>query len=143
MAQYEKSFEVEQIAKDIIENLKLDENIKKAKIAYLFSLQKTSTLMGQIQKQGKAWKLLSEYDFIVIMHKETWKGLKDNQKKALTYHELLHISHKEKEDKETGEVETEWRLRKHDIEEFLEVVREFGDWSEELEALHNIREKEE
>jgi len=136
MKLYEKSEEVEEIGKDIINTLPIDENIKRTKIAYLFLLREKSRFKGQIQRPGGAWQFLSDYDFVMLIHKPTWDTLNENQRKALVYHELLHITHTESKD---GKIT--WKLRRHDIEEFLDVVKEFGNWSEELETLSKIKEE--
>lgn len=133
MNSYEKSEEVKEIAEDIINTLPLDENIKQSKIAYLFLLREKSRFKGQIQRPGGAWQFLSDYDFVMLIHKPTWDDLSENQRKALVYHELLHITHTESKD---GKIT--WKLRRHDVEEFLSVVKEFGNWSEELEVLSNV-----
>jgi len=133
MTQYEKAPEVEAIAKEIINTLSLDENVANVKMAYLFLMRKKSSFKAQIQRPGGAWQFLSDYDFVMLMHKPTWDTLNENQRKALVYHELLHITHTESKD---GKIT--WKLRRHDIEEFLDVVKEFGSWSEELAVLVSI-----
>ena len=130
---YTESPEAEAIAKDIIANLPLVSAINEAKIKYLFTLKKHSDFAGRIQKPGRVWKFLSDYDYIVLIHKETWDAFNETQRRALIYHELNHITYRI--DKEGNK---QWKLRKHDIEEFLDVVREFGAWTTELNQLKEI-----
>lgn len=138
MTQYEKAPEVEDISKELITTLPLDDGIVEAKIAYLFVLKKESYFKGQIQKPEGALQVLLEYDFVMLIHKNTWNELDENQKKALVYHELLHVTHTE-----TKEGKIVWKLRRHEVEEFVQVVRHFGNWSEELRVLEDAgKEKE-
>jgi len=77
-------------------------------------------------------------DILVIITKELWDRLRRKQKKALIDHELAHIRVKEKGGKKL------YRLTKHDVEEFVAVVRRRGAWSEELKLLKkNFKKKKE
>ena len=135
MKNYEEASEVEEIAKDLIDKYAqiFDENITEAKIAYVFNLRKKASYWGQIQLPGGAWEFMLDCNFVMVIHKESWNTLNDNQKQALVFHELKHVAHKEDKD---GNIL--WRLCKHDIEEFLDVVALFGDWTESLEELKKL-----
>jgi len=128
--------EVEAVAKEIINSLPLIDGINEAKIKYLFLLKKHSEYAGKIQKPGGVWRFLSDYDYVVLVHKPSWDRFNERQRKALIYHELSHITYKtDKEEKK------HWKLRKHDIEEFIDVIREFGAWNPELNQLKEILEE--
>jgi len=131
--EYTDAPEVEEIAKEIIDTLPLIEGINGAKIKYLFVHKKHSEYAGKIQKPGGVWRFLSDYDYVVLVHKASWDSFNERQRKALIYHELLHITYKtDKNGKK------HWKIRKHDIEEFMDVIREFGAWSPELNRLKEI-----
>lgn len=134
MNQYKEAPEVKTIAQEVITTLPLDENVPKVKMAYLFLLRKKSTFKAQIQRPGGAWVFLSDYDFVMLIHKDSWDAITEHQRKALVYHELLHITHTKKKD---GKIVL--KLRRHDVEDFIEVVKHFGNWSLELEALNNVK----
>ena len=135
MKNYEEALEVEEIAKELIEKYpeNFDENITWPKIAYVFNLREKCSYFGQIQLPGGAWEFMLHCNFVMVIHKESWDTFSSNQKQALVFHELKHVAHKNDRD---GNVL--WRLCKHDIEEFLDVVAIFGDWTESLKELKKI-----
>jgi len=112
----------------------LDPNIDKAKIISLFVLSEKCDFLGRISKTTGVWKYLSDYNYIMLLHEPEWLNLTENQKHALVFHELLHI--RTREDKDENIV---WQLRKHDIEEFLPVVKKFGFWSPQLKLLESLK----
>lgn len=132
---FETAVEVEEIAKELIDKYtqNFDENITWSKIAYIFNLREKCSYYGQIQLPGNAWEFLFDYNFVMIIHKEAWNNFDDNQKQALVFHELKHVASKLDKD---GNIL--WRLYKHDIEEFLDVVKIFGDWSNGLRTLKTL-----
>lgn len=103
-------------------------------------------VLGKCVKVTDLNKELANFDFIIVLNKEFWQEFDAKQKLALTDHELWHAAPKMSED--TGEqVHDErgrkvWRLRKHDIEEFIGVVKRHGLWKKDLERFAAaIREK--
>jgi len=128
--QYMEAPEVKEIAQDIIANLPLDSRVPEAKVVYLFSLAEKSDYAGKIERPSGTWRYLSNYDFVILIHQNSWKDLDEDQRKALIYHELLHITHRVSED---GNIT--WKIRKHDFEDFTLVVEKFGYWSPELKEL--------
>lgn len=133
--EFEKSIIVGETAREILDSdLPLDDEARNAKIVYLFNVGEKSDCAGKIQSPGGTWKFLSNYDYVLWVHKHTWNDLSEKQRKALVYHELCHISHTAKKD---GSVE--FKLKKHDLEEFLDVVKNFGYWTPVLEELNGIK----
>ena len=133
--EYEKSILVEETAREILDSdLVLDDEARNAKIVYLFNVSEKASCAGQIQSPGGTWKFLSNYNYVLWVHKPTWNTLNENQRKALVYHELCHISHTAKKD---GSVK--FKLKKHDLEEFLDVVKSFGFWTPVLKELEKIK----
>ncbi len=97
-----------------------------ARVKYLTKSMKKSKWAGRCHLATGPWKHLAEWDFVIIVWAEWWAGHDDNCRKALLYHELLHIARTE-----AGT----WGLRQHPITEFPEVIEEFGLWSPELACL--------
>ena len=95
---------------------------------------------GHTQECKKASDLdrdLHQFDFIIILNRETWEAFSEEQRAALLDHELCHAEVKYND----GQVEFDdrgrivYRIRKHDIEEFSEVVSRNGIWKNDLIAF--------
>lgn len=112
----------------------LDLNITKAKIISLFVLSKKCDFCGKMEKTTGVWKYLSDFNYVLLLHKNAWLDLTENQKNALIFHELLHI--KSRVDKDENIF---WQIRKHDVEEFIVVVEKYGFWSPQLKLLESIK----
>jgi hypothetical protein len=136
MRNYEK---VSKNVLDIIETTIRDNasdlypNISKAKIISLFVLIKKCDFAGKMEKTTGVWKYLSGFNYVLLIHKPLFMDFTEHQKNALVFHELLHI--KSKEDKDDN---VHWQLSKHDVEEFICVVRKFGAWSPQLKVLESL-----
>ena len=94
--------------------------------------------LGKCRKVGDLDRDIHEYDFIVILNREFWNSFNDRQKAALLDHELMHAEiktdeHGEPEQDERGRIV--YRIRKHDIEEFADVVKRHGLWMHDLELF--------
>lgn len=95
-------------------------------------------VLGKCKKATDLDRELAPYDFVIILRKEFWTHalVTDKQRQALLDHELMHAA--VKVDKETGEVVYDkrdravFRIRKHDIEEFGEVVARWGLYKRDL-----------
>ena len=72
----------------------LDPNITKAKIISLFVLVKKCDFSGKMEKTSGVWKYLSDFNYVLLLHKDTWVELSEHQKNALVFHELMHIRSK-------------------------------------------------
>jgi len=93
--------------------------------------------LGQCKKRGDLDRELDEYDFIILLNEEAFGKLTDEQKRRLIYHELEHAqlaldSNGEPKRDDRGRLVC--RIRKHDIEDFREVIVEFG-WQDNLSDL--------
>ena len=142
MRNYEKVSEnVLDIIRDTIKDnpADLDPNITKAKIISLFVLAKKCDFSGKMEKTTGVWKYLSEYNYVMLLHKPVYMDLTENQQNALVFHELMHI--KSREDKDDN---VHWSVKNHDVEEFICVVKKHGLWSPQLKVLGSfIEDKEE
>lgn len=70
-----------------------------------------------------------DHDFIVILHKQVWEKMSRAQREALMDHELCHCG------ADVGDTRTRYFIEKHDLEEFVEVVKRHGLWAPEVEQL--------
>ena len=138
MSEYKKSgTELTDLVEHILEehgNV-LDKNIGKANIAYMYSMSATSRTAGRIQRPDGAWRLLTDYDYVMIVHKATWNEFDTEKRKALIFHELMHII------SDDDDRTIKWKLREHDVEEFIPVVKEYGLWTDNLKAFGNSIER--
>ena len=96
--------------------------------------------LGQTKKGSDLDRAMHKYDFVLLVNHEAWNqgNLDDNQKLALIDHELCHC---EVSNDTNGEPKTDeegrivYRIRKHDIEEFEDVVSRHGLYTHELEEF--------
>lgn len=117
------------------EILETDSFIKNCRIKYLFKIKMNDDkILGQCRKATGIWKTMTNYDFIISINKDFWNKSNDIQKKALLYHEILHIGWKEPTDKKEGY----WLLKKHDTSLFIDVIHRFGCWTEDIGILRNV-----
>lgn len=69
------------------------------------------------------------YDFVLQLNEDAWPHLTDVQKRILMDHELTHAAPDLDRDGEQRKDERErwcWRLRKHPIQEFPEIIARYG-----------------
>ena len=118
------------IAKVLIHSSHLHARLSSARIAYVF---KESLTKGGEPKAGIASKASAklEYfaglDFIIEFSHDVWAKIMPEQRIALVDHELSHCDR----DPETGA----WQMRRHDIEEFSDVVSRWGAWTIDLRGF--------
>lgn len=97
--------------------------------------------LGQCRKASDLDRELHEYDFVILLNHEAWNAAEwtVQQMEALLDHELCHAQ--VAKDPETGEDKEDsrgrpvWRIRKHDVEEFTEIVQRHGLWVSHLETF--------
>ena len=94
--------------------------------------------LGQCKKVSDLDRELHEFDFVIVLNREYWNAFNDAQRDALLDHELCHAQakvdeHGEQEQDERGR--PVWRIRKHDVEEFGEIVKRHGLWKHDLELF--------
>jgi hypothetical protein len=107
-------------------------------------------LLGQCVKASDLQRELSEYDFVILLNKEVWedKTFGHKRQKALLDHELCHVGQVYRKGKRLKNDHGKYvfRTRKHDVEEFSEIVDRHGIWKHDLElfakALLKRRHKE-
>lgn len=121
------------------------EHLAKAKIAiaWRFGWKANSdgrVTLGQAKKGSDLDRELHGYDFVILLNHEAVNGgsLDDKQIRALIDHELCHCQVSKDSnggDKTDANGRVVYRIRKHDIEEFREIVARHGCWKEELETF--------
>jgi hypothetical protein len=100
-------------------------------------------ILGQCKKASDISKELAAHDFIILLNQEAWSTLEGHQKAALIDHELCHAAPMLDPNDETEQLRDErgrplWRLRKHDVEEFTEVVKRYGLYKGDLERFAGV-----
>ena len=96
--------------------------------------------LGWARKESDLHRQLHGYDIIIGLNYDWWHDnqVSDSQRKALLDHELCHVKPVVDDD---GSVRlddlgnTVWYIRKHDLEEFGEVVRRHGMYKQNLETF--------
>src|SRR5438067_2592834 len=96
--------------------------------------------LGKCKKASDLDRELAVYDFIILLRESFWIDplVTDAQRRALLDHELCHAAvkldeHGEPVEDERGRVV--YRVRKHDIEEFTEIVERHGTYKRDLETF--------
>lgn len=96
--------------------------------------------LGKCKKASDLDRELAPYDFVVILNKEFWVNPKvtADQRCALLDHELCHAAiaydeHGEPKVDDRGRVI--YRVRKHDIEEFRDIVARYGCYKYDLQQF--------
>lgn len=91
------------------------------------------TNWGTIQRVGKMQRRAGiDADYILTLNGDAWVKMSDKQKKALVDHELYHMK------KKITKKGVAFILRKHDVEEFVAIVKRYGDWSPGLKELRAV-----
>lgn len=98
-------------------------------------------VLGKLKKASDLEREFAEYDFVVLLNKLFWNDAQvtDAQRVALLDHELCHAARAH--DPRTGEPALDertrpvWRTRKHDLEEFGDIVHRHGIYKRDLELF--------
>jgi hypothetical protein len=96
--------------------------------------------LGQCKRASDLDRELAAFDFVILLRKSFWQNdhVTDEQRRALLDHELCHGARAL--DKHGDPVIDErgrpvWRTRRHNVEEFAEVVERHGMWTADLERV--------
>ncbi len=97
-------------------------------------------MLGKCVKVSDLQKEFAEYDFIIVLNRQVWynSNFDSPKKAALVDHELCHAEmarDKDGEDKTDERGRPVYRVRKHDIEEFTEIIRRHGCYKVDLEIF--------
>ena len=87
--------------------------------------------LGKCRRASDLDRELAAFDFVILLSKDFWQSerVEPHQRRALLDHELCHAA--VKYDKQGEPVEDErgrpvFRTRRHDVEEFAEIVGRYG-----------------
>lgn len=97
-------------------------------------------MLGKCVKQSELTREFAAYDFIIVLNREVWMdlGFSAEKKLALVDHEMCHAAQSldefgmQKYDERGRAI---YRSRKHDIEEFRDVVTRHGCYKRDLELF--------
>ena len=114
-----------------------------ARIALAWSLRWKADVdgrvtLGKCKKASELDREIAPFDFVIVLRQEFFQNpsVTEEQKRALVDHELCHSTvalDKDGEPKLDGRNRKVYRLRKHDIEEFSQVVERHGIYKRDLE----------
>jgi hypothetical protein len=99
---------------------------RKAKIVILMRTGKWDKYGTMATVSKKARKAGVDGDYVLTFNAEEWPHLSSKSKAALVDHELFHM-HRKKTKKGT-----QYLLKHHDVEEFVDIVKRYGTWRESL-----------
>ena len=120
---------LDELAKQVIEKNAM-EDMDKPRITYMKVYPNvTKTVAGRCIRASDTLKIFSDCDYIIQMSGDLWDKLNASAREVLMHHELLHVA--VKYDKDGNE---KFLLRKHDIEDFAEIVGQYG-----INWLHDLR----
>ena len=94
--------------------------------------------LGKAKKATELDRLMHGYDLIVLLNRGYWGNFSEAQRAALIDHELCHfevVRDKAGDPKTDERGRTCYRIRKHDVEEFQEIVARHGLWKSDLEQF--------
>jgi hypothetical protein len=97
--------------------------------------------LGKCVKASDLSRALAPFaDFVILLNREVWRDMDftDKKKKALIDHELCHaapVFNKFGHQAYDEEGRAIWRMRRHDIEEFTEIVERHGFYKHDLEMF--------
>ena len=97
-------------------------------------------VLGKCRKASDLDRELAAFDFVILLSRPFWRDARvtDPQRQALLDHELCHaaLTYDEKgEPVEDERGRLVYRIRKHDIEEFTDIVARHGCYKADLERF--------
>ena len=99
-------------------------------------------VLGRCHKISDLHKEFIPFDFVIVLNREYWEQFNDEQRIALMDHELCHAAASLDSDSAEQKYDEKgrpcWRVRKHDIEEFREVVQRHGCYKADLEEFAKV-----
>lgn len=97
-------------------------------------------ILGKCVKASDLQREFMEYDFVIVLNYEVWTNSEWTREKklALMDHELCHAAVSfdvDGEPKYTERGRPVYRIRKHDIEEFREIIQRHGCFKKDLQEF--------
>lgn len=94
--------------------------------------------LGKCKKAADLDRLLHDYDFVILLNSLFWDEFTPAQQRAILDHEITHAAvtlDDQGKPKQTEDGRLVYRVRKHDLEEFREIVERHGLYRADLEAF--------
>lgn len=100
-------------------------------------------MLGKATKVPDAHRAIHDYDFVIALNHHIFEReqVSEEHKRAILFHELCHCGiacDDEGVPKRGDDGRPKWRMIKHDLEEFNEVVQAFGKYRKEVEDLVDL-----
>lgn len=139
MPQYVIDASLEKLANDIIDKHRPE--LKMLKISYMFRdkapLSNGIVTAGMCYRQDDKQRTLHGYDFIIEIGRDLWDEATDDFKRALMDHELGHVGIRwqapnDPEMTEDVPPRIKTYCKRHEIEEFSDVLKRHGTYHESL-----------
>jgi hypothetical protein len=95
--------------------------------------------LGQAKKAADLERDMHRFDLVILLNRQAWDEFDGRMREALLDHELSHFA--VSQDNETGEDKRDergrlcYRIRRHDVEEFTDIVERHGVWKRDLETF--------
>lgn len=102
------------------------DKFKKAKIVILMRTGKWDKYGTLALVSKKLRKAGVDGDYVLTLNADEWEHLGSKGQKALVDHELYHMA------KKKTKKGTQFKLRHHDVEEFVDIVKRYGTWRPSL-----------
>jgi hypothetical protein len=100
--------------------------------------------IGKCKKASELDRELASFDFVILLSQSFWYEANEKQRAALLDHELMHAAVQYDADGEPV-VDTRgrqvYRTRKHDLEEFSDIVGRHGCYKRDLEQFATALER--
>lgn len=96
--------------------------------------------LGKCRKASDLDRELAAFDFVILLSRFFWRNeaTENVQRRALLDHELMHATVKYDDKGEPARDARDrivYRIRKHDIEEFSDIVARYGTYKADLESF--------
>lgn len=142
-ADYLAADDIKKVGTAIIENKLRELDDGELLIDYAWKRQGSvsggNAILGKCRKlSGVARYYAMGSHFLVEIAADFTRGMTRYQMEALVYHELLHITREEKEDKAGNVTEIVYGTRGHDAELFYDELEEYGLWRRGLNRLADV-----
>lgn len=97
-------------------------------------------VIGQVKRSSDLDRELIDFDFVILLRRAFWRDerISDEQRAACMDHQLCHCQRATTKGGDPAVDERGrpvWRLRKHDVEEFADVIERHGMHSHDLEQV--------
>lgn len=126
-----ESEHLKEVADKVIQKEALS-SLNNVRIKYcLVSPEISKKIAGVCIKANKELEYFGDCDFIVEISESIWNALDEERQYLLMFHELLHIKITE-----TKQGELVYKIRKHDVQDFKELIAHYGtDWINEVATI--------